>query len=187
MNVKYTKEVLETAVRDSICVSDVLRKLGLRMAGGTHCHIVKRLRAFEIDTSHFVGKSLARGRHRTPTKRTWQEILVLREDGRRQDAVVLRRALIESGREYVCEKCRRKPVWNNNELRFHVDHKSRNWLDDRAENLRFICPNCHSQTEGYSGSKGMTDLIDTNRGCRLRRKMKNGTVAQLVGGASLRN
>lgn len=187
MNVKYTREALENTVKESICIADVLRKLGLRRAGGTHSHIARRLKFFEIDTSHFVGTTLARGRHRNPTRKSWQEILVKRSDSKRQTAVILRRALIESGREYKCEECGLPPLWNGKELRLHVDHKSRDWTDDRPENLRFLCLHCHSQTEGYSGSKGMTDLTDTNRGERMRRKQRNGTVAQLVGGTSLRN
>lgn len=30
-------------------------------------------------------------------------------------------------------------------LTLDVDHKNNNWLDDRLENLQFLCPNCHSQ------------------------------------------
>jgi allantoicase len=33
----------------------VLRYLGLRQAGGTQSHITRRVRLFEIDTSHFTG------------------------------------------------------------------------------------------------------------------------------------
>lgn len=176
MNVKYTKTMLEDAVKKSICVADVLRNLNIRQTGGSHTHISKKLRDCEIDTSHFVGKTLARGRHVNPTKRSWKEILILRMDGRRQQAVVLRRALIESGRKYVCEECGQLPIWNGKELRLQINHKSGNWLDDRQNNLQFLCPHCHTQTEGYSGSKGMCDLIDSNRGQRLRRKLKNGNV-----------
>lgn len=176
MNTKYTKEVLEKAVKESICIADVLRKLGLRRAGGTHSHISRRLRFFEIDTSHFVGTTVARGRHRNPKKRSWQDILIKRDDAKRQQAVILRRALLESGRKYECEECGQPPIWNNKELRLHVDHKSRDWTDDRPENLRFLCLHCHSQTVGFSGSKGMTDLTNDNRGQRLRRQMKNGSV-----------
>jgi hypothetical protein len=102
---KYTREVLEKAVRQSRSMSEVLRRLGLRLAGGTHSHIARRVKAFQIDTSHFLGRGANRGvDHKGgPAKLTWQEVLVLRTSGRRQAAYVLRRALLESGRPYHCE------------------------------------------------------------------------------------
>jgi 5-methylcytosine-specific restriction endonuclease McrA len=78
--------------------------------------------------------------------------------------------LIEYGNEYTCNICRTGPIWNFKELRLQVDHINRNWLDDRPDNLRFLCPNCHSQTDGYNGSRGLTDLTNDNRRQRLRRK-----------------
>jgi hypothetical protein len=186
MNIKYTKEMLESAVKSSMCVADVMRKLGVRRSGGSHSHLVRRFDFFNIDTSHFTGKGLSRGRP-SPRKKSWREILVLRTTGKRQYAFQLRRALIEYGIPYECNSCKISPLWNSKELRFQVDHINRNWLDDRPNNLQFLCPNCHSQTDGYNGSKGYSDVIDCNRGQRLKRKIKNGTVAQLVGGTSLRS
>ena len=164
MNVKYTKEILEPLVKESVCVVDVIRKLGLRESGGSHSHLSRKIREYGIDTSHFTGKTAARGRNHPQRKTPWQDILVLRNNGRRQHAIYLRRALIESGREYKCEICGIVPIWNSKELRFQVDHKSRNWLDDRAENLQFICPNCHTQTKGYNGSKGKSSVTTINWG-----------------------
>jgi hypothetical protein len=159
MNKKYTKEILEPLAKESACVIDVIRKLGLREAGGTHSHISRKLKEYGIDTTHFVGKSNARGRGHPANKRAWKQILVLRSNGRREHSVVLRRALIESGRKYECEVCSLPPTWNGKELRLQVDHKSGNWLDDRPENLQFTCPNCHTQTEGYNGSKGKSSVM----------------------------
>jgi len=53
---KYTKETLEMAVKDCVSVAGVLRKLGLKEAGGTHSHISRRIQRFGIDTSHFLGQ-----------------------------------------------------------------------------------------------------------------------------------
>ncbi|NIQ16382.1 MAG: HNH endonuclease [Candidatus Dadabacteria bacterium] len=174
MRAKYTKELLEKLVKDSVSIAQVLRKLGLKAAGGSHHHISLKLKKFKIDTSHFLGQSANCGEnHKGGKKLKWQEVLILRSSGNRQKAHVLRRALIEFGRDYRCEKCKISK-WKNKPLFLHVDHINGNWLDDRVKNLRFMCPNCHSQTPNYCGSKGYTD-IDNNaagaRAFRLKKKM----------------
>jgi hypothetical protein len=147
---KYTREVLEAAVRQSRSMSEVMRHLGLALAGGTHSHLVRRIKAFEIDTSHFLGRAANQGAHHRGGRRVpWREVLVLRTSGHRQKAHMLRRGLLESGRQYHCEAegCSLTREWLGKPLVLHVNHKNGNWLDDRAENLEFLCPNCHSQTE----------------------------------------
>ena len=159
---KYTRELLEPLVKESTSIAQVLRKLGLREGGGTHSHISRTIKRYELDTSHFLGQAAncGKGHRGGPKKKEWQECLVKRKEGRRQKAFVLRRALIESGREYKCEECEQLPLWRGKELRLQVDHRNGDWLDDRPDNLRFLCPHCHTQTEGYSGSKGYSEGVD---------------------------
>jgi len=179
-NVKYTKELLEPLVKESISVAQVIRKLGLREAGGTHTHLSSKFKKYSLNTSHFLGRAANCGKnHKGSKKKKWQEILIKRKGNRRQKAYQLRRALIESGREYICECCGQKPEWNGKELRLQVDHKNGDWLDDQPDNLGFLCPNCHTQTDGFSGSKGYSELTSTAnyaKGLRERRK-KTGRVA----------
>jgi hypothetical protein len=161
MNHRHTREVLEAAVRECVSIAEVLRKLGLRPAGGTHSHISRRIKALGIDTSHFLGQRANSGsRHKGHTRTPWREVLVLRKCGRRQHSHVLRRALIESGREYRCEVpgCPVAGEWLGKPVMLHVNHKNGNWLDDRPENVEFVCPNCHSQTPNYCGSKGLSEV-----------------------------
>ena len=152
---KYTKEILLKAAKNNISMAGVLRYLKLRPSGGMHTYLCKRIKEFEIDISHFLGKSSNRGiRHRGgPTKKLWQKILIKRKKGRREKAIYLRRALIESGRTYKCAACNQSSTWNNKPLSLQVDHINQDWLDDRKENLRFMCPNCHSQSKGWCNRK----------------------------------
>ena len=149
---KYTREQLAEVARNSLTMSDVLRQLGLRLAGGTHAHIKRRLAAYEIDTTHFVGSRANRGEGHVggPATAAWQEVLVLRSpESRRERSHRLRRALMELGRAYRCEVCGQAPVWNGQRLVLQVDHINGVPHDWRPENLRFICPNCHSQTLNF--------------------------------------
>lgn len=178
---KYTREILNKAVQQNHSIAGVMRTLGLRPAGGMHSHLSRRIKAFGIDTSHFLGQGSNRGPdHRGPKKLSWWEVLVLRANGRRQKAHVLRRALLETGREYRCAGlgCSLSEQWLGNPLVLHVNHKNGDWLDDRAENLEFLCPNCHSQTATYC--RGMRPDQRTSKAAWEREyySRRKGSVAE---------
>ena len=148
---KVTDEDLIAAVASSKNMMEVLRKVGIKIAGGSHSHYSRRVNNLGLDTSHFLGKSSNKGIPKS-TRKTAQEILVKRESGLRAKSQHLVRALIEVGRKHECEECGLGPVWNGHPLTLEVDHINEDWLDDREENLRFLCPNCHSQfTRGLRG------------------------------------
>jgi hypothetical protein len=52
-------------------------------------------------------------------------------------------------------------TWNKKPLSLHVDHKDGNTFNNKSKNLRFLCPNCHSQTANYSGRKNRIDKRKT--------------------------
>lgn len=58
--------------------------------------------------------------------------------------------LKQEGREYKCELCETKD-WNGEKLTLDLDHIDGNRLNNDPDNLRFLCPNCHSQTETWRG------------------------------------
>ena len=164
---RYTKEQLEPLVKKSFSVAEVLRKLGRKQAGGVSTNLSKRIKSLGIDTSHFLGRARNQGVNHKGNKKQWDQVLVPSDKDRRTPAYRLRRALLESGRPYICEVCGMEPKWNGKELRFQVDHKNGNWDDNRPDNLQFICPNCHTQTTNYSGSKGKTSITGYSNNATL--------------------
>ncbi|MBZ6285306.1 HNH endonuclease family protein [Streptomyces olivaceus] len=144
---RHTEETLRDAVAASTSVKDVLRHLGIHPVGGNHTHISRRIAALDIDTSHFSG------RPRKP-KSSNGKLLTLRtpQDGRVPGRRLLSH-LLRTGVPESCAMCGTGPQWNDKPLRLEVDHLDGAWWDNRPENLRLLCPNCHAVTDTYRGRR----------------------------------
>ncbi len=146
---KYTREKLEVAVSKSFSVQGVARiLLGKPVSGNQHQHIKRMIKKFGLDSSHFLGYRHNLGKV-SNKKKTPTEIFTV---GQRQKSFLLRRALIESKIEYKCIICSINS-WRSQKLNLEIDHIDGNSTDNRIGNLRFLCPNCHSQTSTF-GFKG---------------------------------
>ncbi|MFD4033057.1 HNH endonuclease [Streptomyces sp. NPDC058637] len=146
--VRHTEEKLRELVARSSSVAEVVRHLGISPVGGNQAHISRRIAALRIDTSHFL---------RTPPHRPKgalgdRLILGSPSDGR-VPGERLRRELVRKGMEDTCAACGNEGVWQDLPLRLEVDHINGDWWDNRPENLRILCPNCHASTDTYRGRK----------------------------------
>mgnify|MGYP003554327834 CR=1 FL=1 len=144
MSTRYTKEFLEPYVRESHSIHELLRTLGVTSSGKAHAAMRKVLSDLSIPVDHF-SRSTPR---RKPELLTPESIFVLGRTGRRENSSVLRRALRAVGVQEVC-KCGVGTIWEGDALTLHVDHINGDPVDNRRENLRFLCLNCHSQTSNY--------------------------------------
>jgi len=64
----------------------------------------------------------------------------------------IKKWLIETSGE-VCSICNSLPIWQGRFLSLQVDHINGVNNDNRPENVRLVCPNCHSQTDTFAGKK----------------------------------
>ncbi|MFD4523130.1 HNH endonuclease signature motif containing protein [Streptomyces sp. NPDC058470] len=151
--VRWTRGILEAAVSASTNMCEVLRRLGVEVVGGQHTHISRRIKAHGIDTSHFTSAVRTERMRENLRRRTAEEILVENSSAhaRRTPSNRLKRALLELGISEQCALCGNKAVWLGEPLPLEVDHMDGNWRNNRVENLRLLCPNCHSTTDTYRG------------------------------------
>lgn len=134
-------------VNNSLSYSECLRTLGLQTRGGSSVDVLKkRIAELDLSTKHF-SKSAACSR--MSKKYELDEILI--ENSTYMNISRLKARLISEGRlEYKCAICG-LTEWMGKPITLQLDHKNGHNNDHRIENLRFLCPNCHSQTETYAG------------------------------------
>ena len=179
---KYTKEILEIAVKDSHSISEVVRTLGMDRSGGSNRYIKRRILQFDIDMSHFVNcTNCAYLENKVfREKLHFEDVLVLNRVGRREAAKILRRALKESGVEEKCIFCGISDLWCGKKIRLEIDHVNGCGVDNRKENLRFICPNCHSQTDNYKNYKIVKKVKTKNKTTRKTKRPSKEILEKLI-------
>lgn len=84
------------------------------------------------------------------SKQTYEKHKSLFFEGKCKSRPWIRKILSEI-RGYKCECCGINE-WQNKSIVLQVDHIDGNPYNDNPENLRLICPNCHSQTENFAGA-----------------------------------
>ena len=124
------------------------REVGLSPNGSnSKIQLKKRVEELGLDISHFDQTQDAR---QASTKYTLEEIMV--ENSTYQNITKLKERIIKADLlPYKCAICGNTGEWNGQKLVLQLDHINGNHFDHRKENLRFLCPNCHSQTETFSG------------------------------------
>ncbi|WP_282686868.1 MULTISPECIES: HNH endonuclease [unclassified Streptomyces] len=142
---------LVRAVAASHSLAGVLRALGLSDKNSAARARVKRdIEAHGLSVDHFTGQGHGRGT-RSPNRESSAEILQrLGTGASRTKTAQLRRALDDIGVPHLCARCGTGDTWHGRRLVLEIDHINGDRLDNRRENLRYLCPSCHSQTQTFS-------------------------------------
>lgn len=149
----WTASQLTEAVKCSFSYSQVLAKLGLREAGGNYEQIKKYIREYNFNIGHFKGRGWNLGlRGIGKPIIPIEKILVKNSD---YQSFKLKKRLFAVGlKSEYCEQCSWAERTDKGYLPLELDHINGNRHDNRLENLRILCPNCHSLTENHRGRTG---------------------------------
>ena len=142
-----TDEQFVKLIKNSTNISEVLFKLGYSIKGNSwgFSQVRKRMDDLNIDVSEFKGKSAAIEK----TKQASLTSEMLLRENCKHNRNCLRRFIIKNKLlPYKCAICGALE-WNGKTLSLELDHINGINNDNRLENLRFLCPNCHSQTTTY--------------------------------------
>ena len=147
---KLNDEQFIDLVKSSLNISEVLFKLGYSTKGNSwgYSQVKKRMLELNLSGSDFRGKSASLTN--LSIKPIDPEKLLCKHS--KHNRCVLRRYIITNKLiPYKCSICG-ITEWQGKTLSLELDHINGENNDNRLENLRFLCPNCHSQTDTY-GSK----------------------------------
>ena len=140
------------AVASNISIGCVRNQLGCGVSGTNYRRVHNMVRDLQLDTSHWLGEAHLRGAHHSWTPAIpLSEILI--ERSTYTDRMRLKRRLVAAGLlQYACAgpECGISE-WRGRRLVLQLDHMNGVSDDNRLENLRLLCPNCHSQTLTYCG------------------------------------
>lgn len=146
----WSLDALSAAVADSYSIAGVLSRLGCTVSGTNYRWVHRLVAKYQLDTSHFLGEAWLRGRsHAWSPRRPLAEILVENSAYRDRNRLKLR-LLREGVLRYACGQCG-IGAWQGLPLALELDHINGIGDDHRLENIRLLCPNCHSQTDTYCG------------------------------------
>lgn len=148
------KEDLVKIVNQSKTLAEIIRALGFAVfTAANYRSIQSRMKQDGIDYSH-IPIGIGSNKNRPTAELTKEEALekwfkVVEFAGANNSRVkfIKKFNLIR----YECQKCKNNGNWQGEKLTLQLDHINGVREDNRLKNLRFLCPNCHSQTVTFSG------------------------------------
>lgn len=146
----WTEEQLRQAVGSSFSYRQILKKLGLREAGGNYEQIKLYIKELALNIKHFKGRGWNAGLRGIGSPRiTLKKILTTHSYF--QSFKLKKRLFVAGLKKCACELCGWATVALDGRIPLELDHINGDRHDNRINNLRILCPNCHSLQPTHRG------------------------------------
>jgi len=155
-------EQLTEAVATSKSYRAVIIKIGLVPAGGNYQQVMRRVSELQLPIEHFTGKGWNEGWKFDPRIPKKPLELILVRGSQHQSFSLKKRLFLAGLKSPACEICGWAEKSLDGRIPVELDHINGDHHDNRIENLRVLCPNCHS-------------LQPTHRGKNKKVKLRNLT------------
>lgn len=141
--IKRTKQELEEAIKNSTRWREVIQLFGLKYSGRGTQLIKKQAIKFGIDFSHFNQHKTYKNLYGLNRLQAYLENKIpTRSDNLKP--LLFKHKL----KEEKCEECN-LTSWRNKTITLQLHHVDGNNSNNKIENLKILCPNCHSQTDNW--------------------------------------
>lgn len=152
MKYDWSKENLESCVKEANCWFDWLDKLKVAKVGGNYKTLKNKAKEYNIDVSHFSYEYAHTHNGKTSAKNLTDEELFSKTIGHNKE--VIKREYINRYLNNIpkCEICG-ITEWNHSQIIFQIHHIDGDSKNNEVTNLQLLCPNCHSQTDNFSNRK----------------------------------
>lgn len=144
---KYTREEMQQLINDSHSLVDLCKKIGINSRNGSVKSLYARILKENLDLSILKENKKKNGSNNSK-KITIESFSENSEIAR---SSIKRFILSNNLIPYRCRDCDNNGYHNEKILSLQLEHINGVNNDNRLENLCFLCPNCHSQTETYAG------------------------------------
>jgi Zn finger protein HypA/HybF involved in hydrogenase expression len=144
------RKELQFLLDNSSSIAEVIEKIGLNPYNGNHKTLNQRIKEECFDLSKLKDNRTIKNKQ-VGIKNRYPLNNILTENSIYNRSQLKRRLVEDNLLEYKCSSCGIIDMWNNKPLSLQLDHINGINNDNRLNNLRFLCPNCHSQTETYCG------------------------------------
>ena len=146
----WTEEQLAEAVKTSFSLRQVLNKLKLVEAGGNYEQVKRYIGELNLNSKHFKGKAWNKGMQGIG-KPIYSLKEILTKNSHYQSYMLKIRLFKEKFKNPLCELCGWSQTTPDGRLPLELDHINGDRHDNRLENLRILCPNCHSLQATHRG------------------------------------